>query len=150
MSEFEPRDDENIEEEMERYRQEVPENLVIALNGVDFELTRQNTSLFTFIGANACKDHVFIVLSDNPDGTCEGTYIFQEFMEQGFIAIENHIIAHDFPQHLNLNEASQVDNDAFERALSSEFSDLTDFIPEDFKLGTEDENGNTAPETKPD
>jgi len=141
--EDEPRDDDGIED-IERYREEVPENLVIALNGKDFELNRRNTSLFTFIGANACKDHIFIVLGENDDGTCEGTYIFQEFMEQGFIAIENHIIAHDFPQHLNLNDVSKIDEDAFERALSAEFNDLSDYIPEDFKLGTEGEDGRTA------
>jgi hypothetical protein len=120
------------------------DKLVIGLNGEDFEINRRNTSLFTFIGRNAIKNHVFLVLEDNPDGTVEGTHIWEEFMEMAYIALENHIIRHDYPQHLNLNDVSQIDEDAFERAVSAQFRDLSDYVPEDFKLSTEGEDGRTA------
>ena len=118
--------------------------LPIQINGEDFEVNRYNTSLFTFIGANAVKNHVFIVIKEDVEGVTECTRIWEEFMEPAYIALENHIIAHDYPQHLNLNQVSQIDEDDFERALSNQFNDLSDYVPEDFKLSTEDENGSTA------
>jgi hypothetical protein len=125
---------------------EPKDTMDIQLNGEPFEVNRRNTSLFTFIGANACKDHVFIVLEDNADGTVEGTHIFEADpnLVDAYTELAGHIQEHDYPMHLNLNDVSQIDEDAFEAMLSRQFLDLSDYVPEDFKLSTEDENGNTA------
>lgn len=134
---------------MSEYRDEIPENLDIEINGEPFEINRHNTSLFTFIGQLACYDHVFIVLQDNGSGTVEGTHIFEADakMTDAYTVIAGHIQEYDYPMHLNLNEVAQIDGEAFEAMLSRQFLDLTDYVPEDFKIGTEDENGNTATET---
>lgn len=115
----------------------------IHLNGEPFEVNRFNTSLFTFLGHNAIKNHVFIVIEEHESDT-DVTRIWEEFMEPAYIALENHIIAHDYPQHLNLTQVSQIDEDAFEQAISAQFNDLSDYVPEDFKLSTEDDSGKTA------
>lgn len=110
------------------------ENLTIGLNGEDFEVTRHNTSLFTFIGANAIKNHVFMVIKDNGDGSCEGTHVFRSFMPEAYDALEEHIVEYNFPQHRYLTDVAAVDEDAFQQAIHAnaekDFGDIDKFLEE--------------------
>jgi hypothetical protein len=110
------------------------ENLPIGINGEDFEVTRHNTSLFTFLGANAIKNHVFMVIKDNGDGSCEGTHVFRSFMPEAYDALAAHIIEYNFPQHLNLNDVAEIDEDAFSGAVRAnaekDLNDLDKFLDE--------------------
>lgn len=108
--------------------------LEITVSGEPFEINRYNTSLFTFIGELALKDHVFLVLKDDENGV-EGTYIWEYFQEDAYVALAGFIIEHDFPQHLNATQMAQCDDDAWENAIKANLSDINDFIPEDFENG---------------
>jgi hypothetical protein len=110
------------------------ENLEIGLNGKDFEVTRHNTSLFTYLGGLAIHDHVFMVIKDNGDGSCEGTHVFKAFLPEAYDALEEHIVEHNFPQHRYLNDVAQIDEDAFQQAVQAnaakDFNDINKWLDE--------------------
>jgi len=116
-----------------------PEDVInIHIEGEPFEVNRYNTSLFTFIGANAIKDHVFIHFEPTEAGFI-GTHIWEYFQYDAYVAIAGVAIEHDYPMHLNLPDVAECDELAWEDAVKADTKDLGDFIPDDFNLqGGED------------
>lgn len=122
-----------------------PEDVLnIRIDGKPFEVNRFNTSIFTFIGSNAIKDHVFLAFEPTETGAM-GTHIWEYFQEEAYLAIAGVALEYDYPMHLNLNEIAECDEDAWEAAIKASTTDVGDFIPDDFKLG--DGNGTTETNT---
>lgn len=93
--EREPRDDE----------------LLLNVQGKEFLMNRDNTSLFTFLG-RAAFNHVFISMNEDMGAfvfrTTETTEMFDRLVE--------HVQEHNYPQHLNLNDITEGDKAAYFKA----------------------------------
>ena len=107
------------------------EGLIIEVGGEDFELTRYNTHLYTFLGQLATRNHIFITTHED-DGVAEGLYLWEQFHTEPFNRIRAHMEEHKYAQFLNLYEIGETDEDAYERAIKRQVSTIGDFIPEDF------------------
>jgi hypothetical protein len=107
------------------------EGLIIEMGGEDFELTRFNTHLYTFIGHIATRNHLFVITEESDDEV-KGVYVWQMFHGEAFRRIVAHVVEHDYPQYLNLNEISDIDERAFQKAVKKDMADIGDFIPEGF------------------
>lgn len=92
----------------------------IRVNGQEFEARRDNTSLFRHLGKAAIFDHVFLQTGEN-----EGAYIFNGI--KGYDDLSAYMMANGYPMHVNLPEASPLDQDAYMRQATS---DLSDTVPE--------------------
>ena len=107
------------------------ENIILKMNGEDFESTPDNTSLFNFIGELASRDHVFIQtgVGDLPH-IMVGTYVFKPHPVYERLAA--HLVENGYPMHLNLRRIPQSDekayNDMIDRAVEGQSAG--DFIPD--------------------
>lgn len=101
--------------------------LKLTMNGQEFECSRENTSMFTFIGHLAMYDHIFVLMDEE---TNSGAYLFKE-NQKAWQEMAGYLIEYQFPMHLNMTEVGQCDVDAFERTM---FDDLrsTDTFPEEW------------------
>lgn len=82
----------------------------LRIEGEKFAATRENTILFTFMGFNACYDHIFVVMNEDPP---EAAYIWCSSPDYEEIA--NFMDDNDYTMHLNLPEAFGQDITVFER-----------------------------------
>lgn len=90
-------------------------------DGTDFEMRPDNTSLFTFAGAAAMYNHVFLTLEEVEENHMRGTYIFSE--NSGYVAIATYILEHNYPAHLNMLEAAECDQQAWRDTYMSNLDD---------------------------
>lgn len=88
--------------------------IVVEFEDGEFQALRENTTLFTFLGERAMYDHIFFLTSVD-DEKQTGRYAFRSFTDQ-FDDFEEYLVAHDYPQHLNLLEVAECDINAFDQA----------------------------------
>lgn len=100
-------------------------SFIINFFGEKIEASRDNTSLFTFLG-RAAFNHVFVI-TDQEVG--EGIYIFP--FHEGFDEIAERLQAQRYPQHLNMVDVPDCDRIAYEKSVQEELYDLdqTDTFP---------------------
>lgn len=91
-------------------------------NGDKVEMTRQNSSIFTFMGRLAVYNHVYYSGETEED---RPFYVFS--FVGGYKDLFKHMKKNHYPAHLNLDEVSSTDIEAYERAA---LSDLGDTIPD--------------------
>ena len=100
--------------------------LEITVEGEKFYATRQNASVFTFLGDMAVYDHVFIVV-DEARG--EAGYLFKN--SPVYDEMVAFMINHAFPAHLNLEEPAECDLQAFDQTMYSDIR-TADSFPEEW------------------
>lgn len=115
-------------------------------DGREFEMRRDNSRLFTFIGKTALNEllvdseqfnHVFLQLEPiDEDGNIRGTYIFSR--HDSYNQLAGYMVENDFPMSLNNLEVPDCDKSAYqtmvEQQLKSELeSEFGDFPPEDWR-----------------
>lgn len=107
----------------------------INLGEQKFEMTRENSFLYTFLGRAALYNHIFLKRDDLPqreDGNITGTYLFKGIMPDNgiFDRIAEKMHEGEFPLYLNQPRVSQCDVDAY---MSAVMKDLEgDSFPEDW------------------
>lgn len=105
----------------------------INLGDTQFEMTRRNTFLYTFMGRAALYNHVFLKRDDLPpleDGQILGTYLFQGALKEGlWERLLTTLQENSYPQYLNHAEVSQMDQDAYMQAAMSDL-EKNDSVPE--------------------
>lgn len=106
------------------------EGLIIDLGGEDFEVTRYNTHLYTFMGSIATRNHIFVITGEDDD-CVSGVYVWEMFQPEAFNRLRSHLDQHKYPQYLNLNEISDLDEQSFEAAVKRQVGTIGDFVPED-------------------
>lgn len=96
----------------------------------EFYATRDNTSLFTFLGRTAL-DHIFVntEVDEENEKVMIGTYIFR--CHRMFEPMEDYMVVNDYPLHLNLPEVADCDEEAFNRMVHQQATDI-DTIPADW------------------
>lgn len=104
--------------------------LTLDLNGNRFECTRENTSLFTFLGELACYDHIFLVFDEE---NSEIGYLFKN--QEQWTDMAQFLSDNDFPMHLNLQEVAEVDQQAFEATFYADVRQSETF-PQEWTNGT--------------
>lgn len=109
---------------MENSREPIAE---VTINGERHEARRDNASLFRHLGRHAIFDHVFLQTSENT-----GAYIFNHI--NGYEELSEFMMRNGYPMHVNLPEASQLDQDAYMRFATQ---DMADTFPEDWETGSE-------------
>lgn len=98
--------------------------LEITMNGEKLLATRDNTSLFTFVGELACFDHVFIVTDEENN---VGGYLFRN--QEIFPQLAGFLFENMYPMHLNLPEVAECDQRAFDATMYGDIRS-TDTFPE--------------------
>jgi len=113
-------------------------SLEVSVNGEPMQLTRENTTLYTFFGRVMIEgmemdasnfNHVFVRLSDPDDEeNVSGGFIFPQ--NPGFKTVAAFCLRHNFPAVLNALYLPGSDIDAWNRTT---FSDLPNELPEGFE-----------------
>ncbi len=111
----------------------------------EFEATRDNATLYTFLGKSAIDgfirehsqyDHLFLDLNEIDEaGRRIGQYIFRTFTPGDvFDSIEENMIAEGFPMALNMRSVPQCDIDAYNHYIdvATDGERADDYIPEDW------------------
>lgn len=101
----------------------------------EYEATPENTSLFRFMGKLAMFDHIFLATDEHPDGEdtpIGGLYIFRDI--DLFDDIEDFMLEHDYPMHLNLREVAQCDYDAHQKYITQCVEEESVELPDEFNL----------------
>ena len=97
--------------------------VTLSIGSGEFVATRENTRLYTHLGALALYDHVFCSSEDR------GFYIFS-FVE-GYPILKQYMLENNYPMYLNQTEVAQVDVDAYDRSIQRSMGDI-DHIPDDW------------------
>lgn len=100
------------------------------LRGETVIATRENASLFMFLGDLAAYNHIFIAMDDSEEGRTLGNYIFSS--SESYEPIMSFMAENAFPMHVNLLEVADCDVGAFDR---HHYRDIrqTNTIPEDWQ-----------------
>lgn len=101
--------------------------LDVTFGDVPFEVNRRNTFLYTYLGGLGIYDHVF-VLNDQEEG--RGWYVFKEHMGEGYTMLAKFVVENSLILHMNLQDISQGDIDAWNNAM---LNDIEDGIPRDWE-----------------
>lgn len=105
--------------------------MYLTFGGEEYEVRRENASLYMFLGNLALYNHVFIHLEDNPDsGDAIGTYVFS--MHDQFESIRDYMMDNDYPLHANLLEVAECDLQAYDDMIKQAVQDV-DTVPEDWR-----------------
>lgn len=109
----------------------------INLGDTRFEMTRDNSRLYTFVGRAALYNHIYIVRDDlgkTQEGNDRITYLFEDLLKRGnpevYSRLEQAMVQYAFPMHLNETTPATVDVESYIKAASM---DLADTFPEDWK-----------------
>ena len=97
-------------------------------NGHDIEATRDNTMLYTYLGAQAIYNHIFVV-KDDEGAQAGGAYIFSDLPVFG--EIRDYMQRNDFTQYLNMRDVAECDKQAYERHIKKLCGNL-DTVPEEW------------------
>lgn len=105
-------------------------NMHINYNGTEFDLGRNNATLFTYLG-RAALNHVFIHHLSG-QGENRGGYIFAgvEQTREAYEQMAEYMSQEQYPMVLNQPEIAQCDEDAFLRAASRDIDNTPDWLPE--------------------
>lgn len=100
----------------------------INADGENIEVTRDNASIFTFLG-RAAFNHVFIITDEEKS---EGMYLFP--FHDGFQELVDKMADQRYPAHLNMVDVPDCDRIAYENSLQAELYDLneTDTFPQNW------------------
>ena len=104
--------------------------LDLTLSGEAFHMHRGNTSLFRFAGELAIYDHIFFVNEELGDGRVAGTYLFRA--NPAYIKLREFMEEHQYPAHINLQEAANCDVDAWNSHYLNDLND-TSSVPEEWE-----------------
>lgn len=91
----------------------------LTINDERIELTRDNTSLFTHIGAAAMFDHVYVVISYDPP---RSTYI--PSTAGAYPQIVRYMRENHYPRHEDLTDASDADKEVLIEFWTRDLGDL--------------------------
>lgn len=105
--------------------------LDLTLGGEDFHMTRENTSLFTFLGEAAIYNHIFFE-HKREQRKLIGTYLFAA--NPAYVQLKEFIEEHSYPQHINMLEAAQCDVDAWNSHYLNDLNDISS-VPEEWENG---------------
>lgn len=103
--------------------------LEITMNGERFVATRENTSLFTFLGELAVYDHIFIQTGEEDDTVMTGGYLFKN--QEVWHEMAGFLFENLYPMHLNLPEVADCDRRAFEATMYPDIRS-EDTFPQDW------------------
>ena len=115
---------------MSDFEQEPDEIILNVSDGSEILVNRYNTTLFTFFGELATRNHVFIQTGESEDETVTGFYIFSH--ASVYHALVERIAAFDFPMQLNSVTIPKCDEEAFIRSIDRLAGSMEDITPEDF------------------
>lgn len=118
---------------MNEFEPEPDEFYLNISDGTEYLATRYNTTLFTFFGKLATRNHVFFETAENDDGTISGFYIFAH--ANIYQAILERVAEFDFPMELNKLQVPDCDEAAFQKSIDQLTGEVEDYIPEDFYEG---------------
>lgn len=107
-------------------REDEPAMRLTKPDDTEFLATRDNTSLFTFLG-RAALDHVFIKEEETETNTMMGTYIFSS--HKMYEKMAEYIFENDYPMYLNLREVAQCDQTAWDDMVHQQVEEY-EGIPE--------------------
>lgn len=93
------------------------------------EARRDNTTLYTFLGALALYNHIFVV-TDEESQTSPGFYIFAD--QPVFQEMAKYMFDTDYPMHLNMQEVAECDLNAYDRHVEQMCQDVESGVPEDW------------------
>ena len=100
------------------------------LGSQQFELRRDNSELFHYMGKLAVWNHVFVE-STKEDGKRTGTFIPSGFIgEEVFNGIALAMVKLEYPSHLNQREVAEGDVEIITGILSRDIKDIDTERPE--------------------
>ena len=99
--------------------------LTFELNNSEYEVKRDNSQLWTYLGRTAI-DHVWIEHNLENDGTAVGSRFWREVFEDDemFNRIANYMVAHNYESHISLRDVPECDVDAYVRFSSANDQEL--------------------------
>lgn len=105
-------------------------DLVLRVNGKEFEVSRHNTTVYSFAGSLAMFNHVHIKIDE--DGM--GAYAFQtiDHHRKVYEAILPVAMQNAYPAILNMDEVADCDRQAYEKAAMRGIKKF-DHIPDDWQ-----------------
>lgn len=105
-------------------------NMHINFNGQEFDLGRENATLFTFLG-RAALNHVYIHNLEE-QGETRGGYIFAglEQTREAYNEMANYMAEQEYPMVLNQVRIPQCDEDAYMQAAARDIDTTPDWLPE--------------------
>ncbi len=103
-----------------------------------FELRRDNTFLYTFLGRLASRNHLFIAEDDQDDeDVASGIYMFRQGIEPYFDKIADYMRTNKYQSVENQQEVADCDEVQYQHYIAQlahvEANDLDDGIPEGWK-----------------
>lgn len=107
-------------------------------NGSSYELTPENTTLYTFLGKTALEtveiensvvNHVFVQTSPDEE-TASGMYFFKEFDQDRYDTITRHMVEHSWPMLLNLRVVPECDLRVWKAKSDAEVNEFATKIPD--------------------
>ena len=103
-------------------------------DGREIRMDRSNSALFTFLGRNAMgedlslRNHVFVHYQQ--DEKDRYSYIFRR--SPVFEDLQEFMLEYDFPQHLNLPELAECDEEAYQMMIDKEVDDQQFDLPDNW------------------
>ena len=105
-------------------------NMHLNYNGHEFDLGRENATLFTFLG-RAALNHVFIHnLEAQGEERCGYIFAGIEQTRDADNQMANYMAEQEYPMVLNQLEVPEVDQDAYMRAAAPDLDEIPDWLPE--------------------
>lgn len=123
---------------------EVEPSMTLHLNGREHEATPRNTALYHHIGEAALYNHVYTFMEQDRNPLTGdiiepnrrrrvGAYIFQRLMPDAYADMSQYMAENNYPAHINLLEAAEVDIKAFDAHVHAMAEDeLEGGVPEDW------------------
>jgi hypothetical protein len=113
--------------------------ITISLGGGEkVRMTRENGTLYTFLGRSAVGDldidntnfdHIFVQRGEGPEGGATGLYIFKAFQEH-YKTIADFMIEQQFPMILNQRTIPLCDMEAYMREVDRTTANFAEQIPD--------------------
>lgn len=109
-------------------------------NGNEFEMTPDNSTLYTFLGQtaigamlidNAAVNHVFVRTSPEEAETASGMYFFREFDPDNYDTMTRHMTEHRYPMLLNLRRVPECDMRVWLQRTEAVVEDFASHIPDE-------------------
>ena len=101
----------------------------INISGVDFRIDHDELTLYTFAGAAAIYDHVFLGLVDEG----RGAYVFKTDprLADTYVMLKDYIMQHALPMILNWKEPAEQDVQRYNESVVASAEEFPDFFTED-------------------
>ena len=97
----------------------------IRVNDIEYELNRDNTSLYTYIGRAALYDHIYI---ETPNGAYQWRYDPLKGTEsEQYNYLKQKVIENECPLHLNLKHQDDYDVEIYMQHAEPDWDDLRMF-----------------------